>query len=74
MSVSEYSSRYSGHIRQILQNEDIDLATITTKSIRKQLESDFKVQFSTKEEKKAINELIGKIYDEITEQNEEENT
>ncbi|KAG4084959.1 SWIB-domain-containing protein [Neocallimastix lanati (nom. inval.)] len=72
MSVSEYPALYSGQIRQLLQKDDIDLATITTKLIRKQLENDFNVHFSTKEEKKAINDLIRRIYDEVTEQSEEE--
>jgi upstream activation factor subunit UAF30 len=72
MSVSEYPEIYSGQIRQLLQKDDIDLATITTKLIRKQLENDFNVHFSTKEEKKAINDLIRRIYDEVTEQSEEE--
>jgi len=72
MTTEEYSSLYSKQIRNILEKGDIDLATITTKSIRKQLEKDNNVQFQSKEEKKAINNLIGQIYDEVTEQAEEE--
>ncbi|ORX51790.1 SWIB-domain-containing protein [Piromyces finnis] len=72
MSAEQYATLYSTHIRKLLEKDDIDLATITTKSIRKQLEIDFEVQFKSKDEKKAINNLIGQIYDEVTEQAEDE--
>ncbi|ORX88091.1 SWIB-domain-containing protein [Anaeromyces robustus] len=71
MSTKQYSSLYSSFIRKILKKDDVDLATITTKSIRKQIEKQYNIQFNLKEEKKSINELIGQIYDEVIEQNEE---
>jgi len=72
MSLEQYSSQYSSYIRKLLKKDDVDLETITTKSIRKQIERDFKVQFTAKEEKKAINELIGKIYDEVAEEQDKD--
>jgi len=72
MSIKQYSSQYSSYIRKLLKKDDVDLESVTTKYLRKQVERDFNVQFSTKEEKKAINELIGKIYDEVTEEQEED--